>query len=496
VAYGAGFLAWAALGWAVRDAPLQPGALGGWLRIDALGTFFALLALAGGALLTWRGAAPLPVALATLALLVSYGATHLLAPAGALLIATLLLARPANLLQTDVPAHFQTATPAAQGEAPPSASFFARHAQPIRHGLWDQAGARALIALPGPACLLAACATLWLRGGGLRYDAPAAGAAFGSLVFWFVLLATLMGGGALLRVQSPLAPAWLYPLLRLYSLGPWNTGWSFATLLLGGSVALWCAAEATRAAEAAPRRRWIVGTYGGVALACAGLSSAAGVAASCYALLCALLLNFGLPESRPQTADRRPQTADQGVGEQGEADAQREETRASPIWPALLLATLAGALPITVPFVSLWLGVGAAVAGGVPLLSVALWLAGLGAALAVLRTAAEERAAAVPPTSLRRRAAAAALSVALGVAAPAVVAWPIMSVARQLGGGLTPYGDLAIWPWVGLAALDAARQPVASLPSAALAGLMLVLGALAWLFTLYQAKGQSARGKG
>jgi hypothetical protein len=172
-----------------------------------------------------------------------------------------------------------------------------------------------------------------------------------------------------------------------------------------------------------------------------------------------------------------------------EAEAPQGATTA-PLWPALLLATLAGALPITAPFVALWLGVGAALAGGVPLLSVAIWLAGLGAALAVLRTAAEERAAGGGTWGQLRRRWAAALSVTLGVAAPAVVAWPIQPVARQLQGGLTPYGDLTIWPWVGLAALDAARQPVASLPSAALGGLMLVLAALAWLFTLLRGAGR------
>jgi hypothetical protein len=338
--------------------------------------------------------------------------------------------------------------------------------------------------------MLIACAALWLSGGGWRYDLPAAGAAFGSLVFWFVLMAALTGGATLLRSLSPLALAWLYPLLRLYSLGPWNAGWSFATLLLGGACALWCAAEAARAGEAAPRARWVASAYGGVALAGAGLSSAAGVGASCYALLCALLLIFGLPEGGPQTADRRPQTDDEGVGEQVEAEAPQGKTAGPTLWPALLLATLAGALPITAPFVALWLGVGAALAGGVPLLSVAIWLAGLGAALAVLRTAAEERATGGGTPWLRRRRWAAALSVALGVAAPAVVAWPILPVARQLQGGLTPYGDLTIWPWVGLAALDAARQPVASLPSAALGGLMVVLAALAWLFTLLRGAGR------
>ena len=464
-AYGAAFLGFAAVAWLVRDAPVQPDALGGLVRVDALSAFFGLLAVAGGALLAWRGESLRRVALATLALLAGYCVTQALALAGALLLATL-LTRPASL------------------------------------SAWRRAGARALADLLAPVSLLLACAALWL-GGAWRYDAPAAGAAFSSLVFWLVLMAALAGGATQLRRRGPLASMWLYPLLRLYSLGPWNTGWSFATLLLGGAAALWCAAEATRANPAPTRARWVVGAYAGVALAGAGLSSAAGVAACCYALICALLLLFGLTDARPETRDARRETRDARPRDKEAGDSKPEAVEGEAgnrsslpaLWPTLALATLSGALPITAPFVALWLGVGAAVAGGVPLLSVALWLAGLGAAFATLHTGGTTAAQTPADTHLhpdaagtkaawRQRVLAAALSVALGVAAPAVVAWPIMPVARQLGGGLTPYGDLAIWPWVGLAALDAARQPVSSLPSAALAGLMLVLGSLAWLFTL------------
>ena len=54
-------------------------------------------------------------------------------------------------------------------------------------------------------------------------------------------------------------------------------------------------------------------------------------------------------------------------------------------------------------------------------------------------------------------------------------------VVAQLQGGLTPFGEIELWPWAGLIAFDAARQPVATLPSLALVGLMLILSALCWV---------------
>lgn len=53
-------------------------------------------------------------------------------------------------------------------------------------------------------------------------------------------------------------------------------------------------------------------------------------------------------------------------------------------------------------------------------------------------------------------------------------------VTAQLEGGLTPFGEIVVWPWAGLIAFDTARQAVATLPSLALAGLMLILSALCW----------------
>ena len=72
-------------------------------------------------------------------------------------------------------------------------------------------------------------------------------------------------------------------------------------------------------------------------------------------------------------------------------------------------------------------------------------------------------------------------SVVLGVGAPPIARLLILPVVAQLQGGLTPFGDLNIWPWVGVAASDAAHTQVTTLPSIAIALLMLVLTALVYV---------------
>ncbi len=92
--------------------------------------------------------------------------------------------------------------------------------------------------------------------------------------------------------------------MRLYSLGPWNSGWSLAALLLGGGAALWAALAAfTRPAE---RRGLTQMSVLAMALAGFALGSGAGIVAGCYALLAYLVL--ALPhDRRPTTDHRRPQ---------------------------------------------------------------------------------------------------------------------------------------------------------------------------------------------
>src|SRR6185369_7533199 len=123
--------------------------------------------------------------------------------------------------------------------------------------------------------------SLALRGA-LFYTDPTAGAALDSFVFWFVLLAAVI---PLIPFRSPdtrstsvqaLTIAWGYPLVRLYSLGPWNLGWSFATLLLAGALAGWSAVSALTEPDQQPRIVRLTASYLGVALAAIGLGTSAG----------------------------------------------------------------------------------------------------------------------------------------------------------------------------------------------------------------------------
>jgi hypothetical protein len=305
-------------------------------------------------------------------------------------------------------------------------------------------------------CLLLGYATLALRGAA-RYDERTAGAALDSFGFWFVLLAALIACAPLLRSTKRQAGllgfAWLYPLARLYSLGPWNSGWSFAALLLGGALALWCAAEALAQHDAAARHARLESIYLALALAGLGLSNSTGVAAACYGILAYLVLYIGQSNRE-------------------EASEPAETPRSA--FPELLPWLLSSAVPLTAPFVAVWMLIGASVAGGVSVLAGVAWLVALlhGRAIALWESAG--------PAHRPLRVAGAA-SIALGVGAPLVVRWLILPVVAQLQGGLTPFGDLNIWPWVGLAASDSAHTQVTTLPSIAIALLMLVLAALVYV---------------
>jgi hypothetical protein len=322
-------------------------------------------------------------------------------------------------------------------------------------------------------CLGLAYAALQTGSGTWHYTLPTAGAGLTSLVFWFVLLAALIGVGACVvavdltttrrhGTDLLLALAWYYPLVRLYSLGPWNPGWHFATLLLGGAVALWAAWRALIGTTYTMRVRWLLAVQAGLALAGIGLGTSAGLAAGCYALLTVPLILFGLAE--------RP----------AEDTTARMLRSASSVWqPAAgwSLWLLSGGLPFTAPFVAAWMGIGAAAAAQMFLLSGILWLAALLATLTLAQVASQP----LVQVRGRRLALAAAVSLVLGGAAPGVISLGIRPIVQQLQGGMTPFGDLELWPWSGLLALDSARQPVAALPSATILALMLVLSALAWL---------------
>ena len=487
LASGAALVALALL-WIVRAMPLQPAP---GVRIDALSAFF-IFALLGGlalALLAWPGAAPRGRILAQAApLIAAYLTTLTPIIAGAYLLFALLALR---LGARTAPADRSRAR--ALGRA-------------LR---------RALLAAPD---LVAATALLVGYGalaarGALRYDARTAGAALDSFAFWFVLLAAVIPISVLgrsiterdfedrgSRIEDRGLPflnprssilyshsdvttldifrlAWLYPLVRLYSLGPWNNGWSFATLLLGGAAALWAAAAALTRRPA--RRELTLLSYLGLALAGMGLGTGAGVAAGCYGLLAYMILalqpatdpgpRFDKLTNRRDEGDRRP-TTDESALPEAAASLPHVFT------PSALHWLLSGAIPFTAPFVAAWMLVGASVASGVALLSGAAWLILL--LNGVTTTLPNDTA---PPDARRPLIVAATASVLLGVGAPLGVVALIQPVIEQLQGGLTPYGDINIWPWVGLATIDATHTPVTTLPSIAVAALMLVLSALVYL---------------
>ena len=319
------------------------------------------------------------------------------------------------------------------------------------------------------ACLVIGYGLLATRGA-LWYDERNAGAALDSLAFWFVLLAAALplwaGSGEKTSgviSASPLPVLFLYPLVRLYSLGPWNPGWALATALFGGALALRHAAGAL--VRPAPVAYSLSAMLAAMALASFGLSSGAGIAAGCYAALTSVL----------RIADKQ---ATAGVG------------------------------PLALVFVAGWMAVGAAVAGGIAALAGALWAAALLAALALTlrfenlnkkpdlsyKTKKTPLATFVPFVSswftLR------SLFLITAILAPFVVAWLIEPAVAQLQGGLTPYGDIRIWPWIGLAFVNSAQVQIAVLPSVAVAVLMVVLVSIVFLLTRLRSQSEDQEPEG
>lgn len=441
VALGFWLLLGAGLGlaWLTRDTPIAPGRAAGLLRADGLSALIVIVAaghglvsLALGYLKHWRLAAR--AVLLVLAVLVGH-----LAAIGALLLGLAALRERA------------------EGE---------------RRG-WEW-----LLGLLPALCAALGLGLVGASAGEWRYGAPAAGSGLNSLSFGLLLLGALLGYGAA-ALPKGLPPASepfvalgsIYGLLRLFSLGPWNIGWLFAALLAGGAVALW-AAWAAAAAPPTEGAAWTGLYLGGLALAGAGLGSGAGLTMAGYALLLGPVLRLGLSDAAPHRAH----------------------------W------LLSAAVPLSAPFVLAWMAVAAAAAGGITALAAALWAAALLMALPSARLAlaakgpgslpSQEGAGEPGASGLsavagsvarlwqapgQRQLAAAGLSGVLGVGSPLVVAGLLRPMVAQLQGGLTPFGEIELWPWAGLIAFDAARQPVATLPSLALVALMLILAALCWV---------------
>jgi hypothetical protein len=341
-------------------------------------------------------------------------------------------------------------------------------------------------ALISAAALAVGYGALALRGA-VRYDVPAAGTALDGFVFWFVLLAAAApllplavargreageGRPGLGLARAALDIAWLYPLARLYSLGPWNEGWSFATLLLGGAAALWCSLAALTRAGGSTTARLVALSHLGLALAGFGLGTGAGIAAGCYGLIAYLLLM-----ASAAAPERAVPSAVEGDAPEFDTLTSHAAAQLRRVAPWLLTP----AVPFSAPFVACWMLLGAAVAGGVSLLGAVAWLVALlGAVAGAIRLIGGSG----------RETLGGLVSLLLGILAPALVLALIQPVIEQLQGGLSVYGDVNIWPWVGLASVDSSRRGVTALPSVAVAALMLVLCALVYLVVRLREEGQ------
>ena len=442
-----------ALLWYVRDMPLE---LGATVRFDALSAFFCLLVSSGLTLALARGPSPalaIRHAAAALVLLLAFGTTLTPAVAIGYLVVGLLVR--------------ETPPPEA-----PAAPLFSRTAllalsrRAIARLHWPLAGV----------CVLLAYGALVLRGA-LQYTDIGAGAALDGFVFWFALLAAALPVVPFRARQANLVPApawlgkpalmlaWAYPLARLYSLGPWNTGWALATLLLAGGIAGWSSLSALVEPDRQLRLARLLAASFALALAALGLGTSAGIAAACFGMLATLVLGAGLI-----SAEAREPRAQAGASYDAAATLAEHPTGIS-----LIGWLLAGIFPFSTPFVAAWMLIGAGVTAGVPLLAGVAWMVALLNGLTIALWGFGK-----PPVG-RAAAVIAGLSVALGVGAPLIVRGLVQPVVAQLQGGLTSYGDVAIWPWVGLAATDAANVQVTTLPSIAIAALMLVLAALVYV---------------
>ncbi|MFL5802757.1 MAG: hypothetical protein ACJ8CR_13575, partial [Roseiflexaceae bacterium] len=322
-----------ALLWLVHDMPLQPAPV---VRIDALSAFFIFALLVGAALAAiarpgdytpgWRGLALLAL------LLIAWTTTLTPIVVIAYLIVALLTRWHGGRRPTTDHRRPEARTKNKEQRTKEAEQITPSPLHPFTFSPFHRLAARAP-GLVAAGALLVGYGALAMRGA-LRYDARTAGAALDGFAFWFVLLAAVIPTtdhrppttddqtkNKEQRTKNkkihPFTPsplllqiAWLYPLARLYSLGPWNSGWSFAARRLGGGVALWAA----RAAFARPgeRRRLTLLSCQGMALAGFGLSSGAGVAAGCYAMLAYLVLALQptTDDRRPTTDDRRPTTDD------------------------------------------------------------------------------------------------------------------------------------------------------------------------------------------
>lgn len=235
--------------------------------------------------------------------------------------------------------------------------------------------------------------------------------------------------------EQTLRPYWLFPLLRSYAAGPWPA-WSTLLPLLSGAAAIWAARDALVSADAAFRRERILACLLATALGCASLGSAVGVAGTLWIVaLHGLLVGISDGTGQPM----------QGVG--------------------------SGAIAL-----ALWWAAAAAAAAGAFLLAAMVGLAGLTVIFALISSPH------VPaPAGWAARVVGTLSLTSAVLVMPVVTRFAAVPVVDQLDPGLTPFGLLDVWPWIGVGALDAAHRRVAILAGPVVAMLALVLLAAIWL---------------
>ena len=235
-----------------------------------------------------------------------------------------------------------------------------------------------------------------------------------------------------------LRPLWLFPLLRSLEAGPWPVGLALFAQLAAATAVLAAAVDALTTTSEARRRERTLGGLLGMALLCTALNTAPGVAGALWAL-CAHAVLLLFLRGQPQTV------------------------------PGAALLWL---------WLPLWWTAGAAAAAGGFLVAAMVSFAGI--ALAVTVTIGP-KAAALRGTDRIGTIGAAGLGLLLMLFAPAITRFVALPVIDQLGAGLTAFGLLEVWPWIGIGIQDAGHRRVAVTPSVALVALLGVIVAVLWL---------------
>ncbi len=408
-----------ALLWAVRRAPLTPLPL---LILDAPGAWFALVVCFGVAFTKQHYQFPLwhCLAIALFALLAALAAIPWI-------VVLLLLA--STLLDWYTSTHHG-----------------AQQRYPRTVIEWVLRYPQCVSAIPALLSVL----ILAIRGV-VRYDDPTAGAALDSLVFGFALLSAVLPFVSLLnRAADPPSPFgfllrmfWLFPLMRLLLLSPWNTVWSISAALLGAGLALWASLVSLAHSDTYASQRAGQNLLPAIALTALGLASSAGVAACCFAILAVSVQTQRSASSHNAAEINRATGAN---------------------------TTAFELFPLGSTFVAAWLAIGAAAAAGSPMLAGVLWLA-----ILLWGVALQIRANPLIAVRLDLRL---VLMLAFGIAAPQIVYYGIQPVVEQLQGGLTAYGNLSAARWIGLEMADSASRVVITAPILAAAPLMAVLAAV------------------